>query len=152
MAAASVSMHMASAQRITPLEAADPGHHVAADTLERPQHERVVADDVAHHHVVEAHLAVAMKRPDDGVRAAHEELIETRAPIPLGENGPDDGARLLVGRADVDVAAQDRPRRAPGTGPRPPIPDELPPEILPPPPLAPQPGHAQASPTPRPRG
>ena len=37
------------------LEIPDPRHHVAADALERAQHELVVADDVPHHHVVEAH-------------------------------------------------------------------------------------------------
>src|SRR5439155_2374096 len=96
------------------LEIADLGHHVTADALEGPQHELVVADDVAHHHVVEAHVPVLTQIPDDGVRASHEELVETCAAIPFGKDGADDGARLLVGFADIDVAAQDRSRRAAG--------------------------------------
>jgi hypothetical protein len=54
------------------LEIADPRHHVAAKALERPQHELVVADDVAHHHVVEAHVPVSAQILNDGVRASHE--------------------------------------------------------------------------------
>ena len=39
-----------------------------------------------------------------------KELIEARAAIPFREDPVDDGARGLVGFADVDVAAQDRSR------------------------------------------
>ena len=49
---------------------------------------------------------------------------------PLGEDGADDGARLLVGLVDVDVAAQDRSRWAPGPRRRLPVQLELPHEIL----------------------
>ena len=44
-------------------------HHVAADALERSQHELVVSNDVPHHHVVEAHVPVLPQIPDDGLRA-----------------------------------------------------------------------------------
>src|SRR4029077_321165 len=50
------------------LEIPDLGHHITAYALERAQHELVIADDVAHHHVVEAHVAVVTQIPDDGVR------------------------------------------------------------------------------------
>src|SRR6266581_8630330 len=109
---------------------ADLGHHVAADALERAQHELMVAHDVAHHHVVEAHVPVAAESLDDGVGAAHEELIEAGAAISLGEYGADDGARRLVGLADIDVPAQDGSRWAAGARRRGPIELELPPEIL----------------------
>ena len=47
-------------------------HHVAAAALERAQHKLVVTHDVAHHHVVEAHLPVAAEILDDGLPASHE--------------------------------------------------------------------------------
>src|SRR5712691_12680549 len=105
----------------------------------------MIAYDVAHHHVIEAHVPVSAQSLDDGARASHEELIETRAAIALGEDGANDGAGLLVGLADIDVAAQDRPRGAPGAGRRLPIQLELPQEILVRRVLPRQPGIAQPS-------
>src|SRR5437667_949145 len=82
---------------------------------------------------------------DNGVRTAHQELIETGAAIPLGENGADDCARLLVGLADIDVASQDRSRWAPGARRRLSVPLQLPQEILVCRVLSCQPGIAQPS-------
>ena len=70
----------------------------------------MVTHDVAHHDVVEAHGPVTPQALDDRVGAAHEQLIESRAAIPFGKDGSDDGARLLVGLADIDVTAQDGTR------------------------------------------
>src|SRR5438477_8594679 len=85
------------------LERADLGHHVVADALERAQHQLMVAENVAHHHVVEPHLAIRAQSRHDGGGAPNEQLVKPRAAIALGEDGVDDRARVLVGVADVDV-------------------------------------------------
>jgi hypothetical protein len=54
------------------LQIADARHHGVSDAFEGPQHELVLADDVADHHVVEAHVTVSAKTLDNGIGVAHE--------------------------------------------------------------------------------
>src|SRR5262245_9534973 len=78
----------------------------------------MVAHDMAHHHVAEAEIAIPRQRLGDARTTADEELIHPRPAVSLGEDGADDGARLVIRFADVDVAAQDRTRRLARAGSR----------------------------------